>query len=205
MRKILMAGVAALAIVAAGPALADDKSAGAAVGGAAGAATGGTIGFFLGGPIGAVIGGFTGAVIGGSAGVSASTVDYAANNPVDPIYIDDNIDVGYRIGSDVHVYPVQGDDRYGYFYANNRVYIVDTTSGEVVHSPGYVIPSDTVAYVKAHPMDDVEFSGDLAPGAHISADFQFGTIPDNPDFSYVYVGGRPVLVDNRSNIVVWVG
>jgi len=206
MRKILMAGIAVLALGVASPVLAQsDASAGAAVGGAAGAATGGTIGFFLGGPVGAVIGGFTGAVIGGSAGVSASTIDYAARNPVDPIYIDDSIDVGYRVNGDIQVYPIEGDDQYGYFYANNRVYIVDMASGEVVQSPGYVIPSDTVAYIQAHPIDDVDFSGDLAPGAHVEASFQMGTIPDNPDYSYIYVQGRPVLVDNRTNLVVWIG
>jgi hypothetical protein len=194
-----------LALGAASPALAQDANttaAGTAVGGAAGAATGGTIGFFLGGPIGAVIGGFAGAAIGAGA-VSSATVDYAANNPVDPVYIDDNIDVGYTVGPDVHVYPVEGDAAHGYFYANNRVYIVDMDSGKVVHSPGYVIPQSTVAYVEAHPSADVQFSGDIAPGAHISADFSMNAIPDNPDYSYAYVDGRPVLIDNRSDIVVW--
>jgi hypothetical protein len=203
MRNLLLASVAVFALGAAVPAMAQDKAAGAAAGGAVGGVTGGTIGFFLGGPIGAVIGGFAGATIGASAGVSASTVDYAANNPVDPVYLDANVDVGYKLGDKVKIYDVEGDPKYGYVYANNRVYIVDRDSREIVHSPGYVIPSTTVAYVKAHPTADISFSGDLAPGVKLSGDFDFGAIPDDPGYSYVYVGGHPVLVDNSSRVVVW--
>ncbi len=206
MRKLLMASVAVLAFGAMSPAIAqsNNQAAGAAVGGTAGGVTGGTIGFFLGGPIGAVIGGFTGAVIGSQAGVSASTVEYSARNPVDPIYLNDDIEIGYKLGADVKVYPVEGDDKYGYVYANNRVYIVDMKTHEVVHSPGYIIPERTVAYVKAHPSADIKFSGDLAPGVELSGDFQFGDIPDDPSYRYAYVGGRPVLVDRHSHRIVWV-
>ena len=82
MRKLLLASVAILALTAASPTLAQNKTGGAAVGGTAGAVTGGTIGFFLGGPLGAIIGGFAGAAIGAGAGVSAETVAFSANNPV---------------------------------------------------------------------------------------------------------------------------
>jgi hypothetical protein len=206
MRKLLLASVAVLAFGAMSPAMAQNNNttAGAAVGGTAGGVTGGTIGFFLGGPIGAVIGGFTGAVIGSQAAVSASTVEYSARNPVDPIYLDDDIEVGYKLGNNVKVYPVEGDDKYGYVYANNRVYIVDMNTHEVVHSPGYVIPERTVAYVKAHPSANLSFKGELAPGAELSGDFQFGDIPDDPSYSYAYIDNRPVLVDRRSHRVVWV-
>ena len=208
MRKLLMAGVAVLALGAAAPAFAQNSNsteAGAVVGGAAGATTGGTIGFLLGGPIGAVIGGFTGAAIGANAGISATTVDYAANHTVDPIYLDDDIEVGYRLGSDVKVYDVEGDDRYGYVYANNRVYIIDKDTHEVVHSPGYVIPERTVSYIKDNPSANISWKGELAPGVELSGDFDFGSIPDDKSYSYVYVDGRPVLVDRRSHVVVWVG
>jgi hypothetical protein len=205
MRNLLLATVAVFALGAAAPAMAqsNDKAAGAAVGGAAGGVTGGTIGFFLGGPIGAVIGGFAGATIGASAGVSASTIDYAARNPVDPIYLDADVDVGARLGDNVRIYEVEGDPKYGYVYANNRVYIVDRDTREIVHSPGYVIPASTVAYVKAHPSADVRFSGEVAPGVKLSGDFDFAAIPDDPGYSYVYIDGHPVLVDNSSRVVVW--
>jgi hypothetical protein len=203
MRNLLLASVAVLALGAAVPAMAQDKAAGAAAGGTVGGVAGGTIGFFLGGPIGAIIGGFTGATIGASAGVSASTVDYAAKNPVDPVYLDADVDVGYTLGDKVKVYDVEGDPKYGYVYANNRVYIVDRNSRKIVHSPGYVIPSRTVEYVQAHPTADIAFSGDVAPGVKLSGDFNFGAIPDDPGYSYVYIHGRPVLVDNRSRVIVW--
>ena len=129
--------------------------------------TGGTIGFFLGGPVGAVIGGFTGAAIGGAAGVSAASVDYAANNPVDTVIIDGDLDVGYVVPDDIVLAEVPDDPAYGYIYANNRVYIVDRETREIVHSPGFLIPNDVVSYVEGNPVDDVEFDGDLAAGRRV--------------------------------------
>jgi len=205
MRKFLMAGVAILALGAASPALAQSETGAAVGGGAAGAATGGTIGFFLGGPVGAIIGGFAGAVIGAEAAVSAETVAYSANNPVDPIWIEGDLDVGSRVGDDVVIYDVDGDPEYGYFYANNRVWIVGRDSREVVLSPGYVIPESTVAYMRSNPSADISFDGELVPGASFSGNVEFNAIPDNSSYAYVYVDGRPVLVDRRSSLVVWVG
>lgn len=209
MRKILLAGVAVLALGAATPTFAqnnDAKSgekAGAVVGGTAGAVTGGTIGFFLGGPIGAVIGGFAGAAIGGAAGVSAASVDYAANNPLDPIVIEGNLDVGFVVPEDIVIAEVPDDPKYGYIYANNRVYIVDLDSREIVHSPGFMIPNDVVVFVQNNPIDDVEFDGQLEAGVEFNG--QLTDVPDNGFYAYAYVGGRPLLVDKSTNRVVWVG
>jgi hypothetical protein len=202
MRKILLASVAILALGAAAPSLAQEK-AGAVVGGTAGAVTGGTIGFFLGGPVGAVIGGFTGAAIGGAAGVSAASIDYAANNPLDPVYVDATIDVGYRVPDDIVIAEVPDDPKYGYIYANNRVYIVDLESREVVHSPGYLVPNDVVVYVEANPVDDVAFEGSLEPGVEFSGEIV--AVPENDFYGYVYINGRPVLVERASSRIVWVG
>jgi hypothetical protein len=209
MRKILLAGVAVLSLGAALPAayaqeqLDKQEKAGAVVGGTAGAVTGGTIGFFLGGPIGAVIGGFAGATIGGAAGVSASSVDYAATNPVDTVILEGDIDVGYVVPEDVVIAEVPDDPKYGYIYANNRVYIVDRDNREVVHSPGFLIPNDVVAYVEANPVDDVQFDGEIAAGVEFSGDLF--EIPDNSFYGYVYVNGRPALVERSTHRVVWVG
>lgn len=211
MRKILLTGVAVLALSAATvtPLFAQDNNstseekAGAVVGGTAGAVTGGTIGFFLGGPIGAVIGGFTGAAIGGAAGVSAASIDYAANNPLDPIVIEGDLDVGYVVPEDIVLAEVPDDPKYGYIYANNRVYIVDRETREIVHSPGFLIPNDVVSYVESNPTDDVEWDGELAAGVEFSGEIQ--DIPDNSFYGYVYVDGRPVLVEKASLRVVWVG
>jgi hypothetical protein len=208
MRKILLASVAVLALGAALPAysqerLSTDEKAGAVVGGTAGAVTGGTIGFFLGGPIGAVIGGFTGATLGGAAGVSASSVDYASNNPIDTVIIDGDLDVGYVVPDDVTIAEVPDDPRYGYIYANNRVYIVDRDSREVVQSPGFLIPNHVVAYVQDNPVDDVQFDGDFAAGAEFSGDLT--AIPDDNFYGYVYVNGHPALVERSTHRIVWVG
>lgn len=207
MRKILLASVAILALGAATPSLAQstttEERAGAVVGGTAGAVTGGTIGFFLGGPVGAVIGGFTGAAIGGAAGVSAASVEYAATNPLDPIYIEGDLNVGYVVPADVEIAAVPDDPEYGYIYANNRVYIVDLDSREIVHSPGFVIPNDVVAYVEANPTDDVLFDGTLEAGAEFRGELY--EVPDNRFYGYAYINGSPVLVERASGRIIWIG
>lgn len=207
MRKILLASVAVLALGAAAPSFAQeattDEKAGAVVGGTAGAVTGGTIGFFLGGPVGAIIGGFTGATIGGAAGVSAASIDYAANNPLDPVFIDADLDVGYVFPEDVVIAEVPDDPKYGYVYANNRVYIVDRESRAIVHSPGFLIPNDVVDFVRDNPTEDVEFEGTLEAGAEFTG--SLSDIPDSEFYGYAYVGGRPVLVEEDTGRIVWVG
>jgi hypothetical protein len=207
MRKLLLASVAILALGAAAPVYAqnanDEAQEGAVIGGTAGAATGGTIGFFLGGPVGAIIGGFAGATLGAQAGVDASTVEYSSMNPVDPVFIEGDLDVGYVVPADVEIHAVPDDDQFGYIYANNRVYIVDLNSRAVVQSPGFVIEAQAVDFVKANPVDDVDFSGELAAGATIDVDLM--EIPDNNFYGYVYVDGRPVLVERGSRTIVWVG
>jgi hypothetical protein len=201
MRKILLASVAILSLSAAVPAFAQDASAGAG-GAAVGAATGGTIGFFLGGPVGAIIGGFSGAVIGGT--VSEAAVAYAGNNPVDPVYVDTDLDVGVKVGSDIKLYPIEGDDELSYFYANGRVWIVSNASGEIVASPGYAIPESAVTYVKANPTASVTISGSVEPGFKVDADVALVDVPDARGYAYFYVDDRPALVDARSRTVIWI-
>lgn len=203
MKKLLLSGVAILALGLATPAMA--QSNGAALGGAgAGGATGGTIGFLLGGPVGAIIGGFAGAVIGSEAAVSAESVAYAGNNPVDPVYIDGGVELGYVVDSGIEIYPIEGDPTYGYFYANGRVYIVDLTTREVVQSPGYAVSERAIAYVEANPSASVQVSGTVAPGYVIEGDVAFQSIPEDPYYSYVYVNERPALVDPATRTVIWV-
>ena len=202
MRKLLLAGVAVLALGAAAPAaIAEDTT--NTVGAAAGAATGGTLGFIVGGPIGAVIGGFSGAVIGSS--VSDAAITYAGNHPVAQVYVADAIDVGYTVGGDIKIYPIEGDDAHGYFYANNRVWIVDTATGKVVASPGYVVPEKAVAYVKAHPTASISISGDLSPGLKLDSGVDLVAVPGVRGYVYTYVDDQPVLIDSQSRVVVWVG
>ncbi len=203
MRKLLMLGVALASITVAAPALAQSDNTKAAVGATAGGATGGTIGFLLGGPIGAIIGGWTGAVIGADAAVSDASIRYVGAHPVEPVRIQGSIDVGYVVGDDIVIHPIEGDDKYGYFYANGRVWIVDLGTHKVVQSPGFTIRKDAVAYVKANKVNNVTISGDLQVGARLDPGVELTAVPDS-DFSYVYVGDRPALVDTGSRTVVWI-
>jgi outer membrane lipoprotein SlyB len=205
MRKLLMLGVAVISLGAAAPAIAQSNNdAEATVGATAGGAAGGTLGFLIGGPIGAIVGGFAGAVIGGEAAVSPEAVRYAGENPVEPVYLETDIDVGYQVGNEITVHPIEGDDKFGYFYANNRVYIVDRETLTVVQSPGFLIPQDAVAYVESNPSTSVEFDGELAAGVTLDSNIEIASIPDYPDYGYVYVQDRPALVDLDSRTVVWV-
>lgn len=204
MRKFLMLGVAIVSLAAAAPAMAQDNDAEAAAGATAGGATGGTIGFLLGGPVGAIVGGFAGAVIGGEAAVSPEVIAYAGENPVEPIYLDTDLEVGSIVAEEVTVYPVEGDDQFGYFYANNRVYIVDMASMEIVQSPGFLVPEDAIVFVEANPTSSIAFEGDLAAGVALDGDIEIAAIPDHADYGYVYIEDRPVLVDLDSRTVVWV-
>lgn len=205
MRNLLMIGVALAALGAAMPAYAqtsDDSKAvaGATVGGAAG----GTIGFLLGGPIGAIAGGWAGAVIGGEAAVSEASIRYAGENPVDVVYLEGDLSVGSAFADDVRIYPIEGDDQYGYIYANNRVYIVDLESRAIVQSPGFLISQDAVAYVEANPTTSITIDGDVAAGFQLGADVGLTEIPHQNSYRYVYVNGRPALVDFGTRTVVWV-
>lgn len=205
MKKLFLASVAVLALGIATPSLAQSGGADddALVGGAAGGAGGAAVGFVVGGPIGAVIGGFAGATLGAEAGVQASTVEYAGANPVEPILLTD-ASVGMVLPPEVTIYPVEGDPQFGYIYANNRVWIVDVNSRALVQSPGYLVPQTSADYVIANPVDPVGVTGDVVVGYVVPDDVDLVTIPDDPAYSYIYVDGRPVLVDNTSRTVVWV-
>lgn len=205
MRKLLLIGVALASLGAAAPALAQSsQTTEAAAGATVGGATGGTIGFLLGGPIGAIVGGWAGAVIGGEAAVSDASVRYAGEHPVDVVYLDTDLSVGARIGDDVVIHPIEGDDQYGYIYANNRVYIVDLASHEIVQSPGYLIPNDAVAYVESNPTASISVDGDIGPGFQLDANVALADIPDTRVYQYAYINDRPVLVDAGTRTVVWV-
>lgn len=202
MRKLILAGAALLSLSTALPAFAQNTDAAAGAGTAVGATTGGTIGFLLGGPIGAIIGGFSGAVIGGT--VSEAAVAYAGNHPVEQVYLDTDLDVGLKVSSDVKLYPIEGDDDLSYFYANGRVWIVSNASGEIVSSPGFIVPEAAVAYVKANPTTSVTIDGDVTPGFVVNADVQVADIPDARGYAYFYVNDRPALLDTRSRTVIWI-
>jgi len=197
MRKLLLCGVALLALGAAVPTYAASN-----LGAAAGATTGGTLGFIFGGPVGAIIGGFSGALVGSQ--VSDASITFAGNHPVEQIYVSDNLGVGYHVGSSVKVYPIDGDEAHGYFYANNRVWIVDRASGKIVASPGYLVSDVAVTYARSHPTASITFSGQLSPGVKLGSNVTFAQIPDAQGYGYVYLNDHPALVDTGSRTVIWV-
>jgi hypothetical protein len=202
MRKFLALGVALAALSVAMPAMSQDSD--AAAGATVGAATGGTIGFFLGGPIGAIFGGFTGAVLGADVAVDEASIRFAGEHPVDPVFLEGDLVIGARLGADVEIHPIEGDDQFGYIYANNRVWIVDLETRVIVQSPGFIVPERVIAFVEENELDPIEFEGELEAGVVLDADIELAEIPDSEFFGYVYVDGRPALVDLDTRTVIWV-
>ncbi len=206
MQKLLLASVATLSLGLMVPAFAQDQGtnaeAGATIGAAGGGTTGAVVGGLLGGPIGAVVGGFAGAVIGAEAGIQTSTLDYVSANPVEPIYIDGQLDVGYAVPAGVTIYPAD-DPAYGYIYANGRVWIVDTASSTLVYSPGYVVSQSSADFATTNPIGEYNAQGDVVVGYVLPEDAVITPVPEDPYYGYVYVDGRPVLVDMSSRTVVW--
>ncbi|MHA6299788.1 DUF1236 domain-containing protein [Devosia sp. CAU 1758] len=209
MKKTLLASVAVISLAFSLPAMAQtsgtvDANAGATIGATGGAAGGATLGFLAGGPIGAVIGGFAGAVIGAEAGIESSTIEYVGNNPVETVTIQGSLDVGAAIPAEVTVYPIEGDDNHGYFYANGRVWIVALDSNTVVYSPGYVVNQSAADFAINNPVDPINAEGDVVVGYVLPEDVSINTIPDSSFYGYVYIDGRPALVESSSRTVVWV-
>jgi len=209
MKKTLLASVAVISLGLSLPAMAQDggvvdPNAGAAIGATGGAAGGATLGFLAGGPIGAVIGGFAGAVIGAEAGIETSTIEYTGNNPVEPVVVEGALDVGATVPAGITIYPVEGDDAHGYFYANGRVWIVDVTNNTVVYSPGYVVSQSAADFAIANPVDPVNAEGDVVVGYVLPDGATITPIPDSNYYGYVYVDGRPALVDASTRTIVWI-
>lgn len=209
MKKTLLASVAVISLGLSVPAFAQDAGvvnpdAGAAIGLTGGAAGGATIGFLAGGPVGAIIGGFAGAVIGAEAGIATSTIEYAGNNPVEPVIIQGSLDVGAAVPAGVTIYPVEGDPTYGYFYANGRVWIVELASNTLVYSPGFVVSQSAADFAIANPIDPVTVEGDVVVGYALPDGTTITPIPEDPYYGYVYIDGRAALVDNSTRTIVWV-
>ncbi len=208
MQKLLLASLATLSLGLMLPVHAQDggtvdPEAGATIGATGGGATGAVVGGLVGGPIGAIVGGFAGAVIGAEAGIQTSTIDYVAANPVAPVIIDGALDVGYVLPSGVTVYPVADDPAYGYIYANGRVWLVDMQTSTLVYSPGYVVSQSATDFAVANPVDPIGAQGDVVVGYVLPDDTVITPVPEDPYYGYVYVDGRPALVDLSSRTVVW--
>lgn len=175
------------------------------LGATAGGATGATAGAVLGGPIGAVAGGFAGAVIGAEASVPEPAVDYAVDNPVEPVALDGPVEEGMSVPDRVALEPIEEHPDYAYVYSDDgRPVIVDIETRQVVHSPGYAIPEETISYVETNPLDPVSADARLEAGATVPETVEVVEVPENPTYGYVYTETGPVLVEQGSRTVVWV-
>lgn len=186
MKKLLLASMAALALGVAMPAYAQDVLIGTEADVEAG-----------------FVGGFAGASIGAETGIGAPIIDYAGAHPVEPIYLDGGVDIGYVVPPEITIYPVEADPAYGYLYANDRVWIVDLQSRTLVQSPGYLVTQTYVDYALANPIDPVTIEGDVVVGYVVPPDVALTPVPQS-SYSYVYIDGRPALVESTSRAVVWV-
>jgi hypothetical protein len=209
MRKILMAG-AALALIGATVAHADDgdnEALGAAAGGAAGAAAGAVIG----GPIGAVVGGVAGFAIGGEAAVPEDARVYVMQNPTPPVVLQGELTADTRFDNTVALTPIPQHPDLAYVYVDNRPVIVRTESRQVVYAPEVEttasvtsdIPETTITYIERNPLEPVVLEGPVQAGAVIPDTVQIVEVPENPNYGYVYVDQRPVLVDRGTREVIW--
>lgn len=211
MYKILMTGVA-LAIAGASMAHAEERKpnpgAAAATGGAAGALTGALVG----GPVGAAIGGVAGATLGAATSVPQEARVYVMENPVEPVVLEGPVTTETRLREDVVLTPIPDQPDYSYVYVENRPVIVRTSDRQVVYvdevqTTGSIappIPETTITYIERHPVGPVMLEGPVAAGTVVPEDVDLIAVPDSPDYGYIYVEDRPVLVDGGSRQVLWV-
>ena len=60
-------------------------------------------------------------------------IGYVRDNPVDPVVIDGDVDIGYQVPAGAALQPVAGYDGYSYFYHDGRPYVVKTDERRVVY------------------------------------------------------------------------
>jgi hypothetical protein len=202
MRKLLIASVSVLAL-GFGAAQAEETES-EEFGAAAGGTTGAIAGAVVGGPVGAIVGGIAGAVLGAATAVPEPAVQYVVANPVEPVAIEGELAAGATIPEGVTLTPIPDHPEFAYVYTTERPVIVRADTREVVYSPGYILPRQTVTYVESNPVDPVVIEGEIAVGATVPAEVELREIPDSPRYSYVYLDRGPAIVETDSRTVVWV-
>jgi hypothetical protein len=225
MRKLLLASTALVAFAIA-PALAQEAPAASpttpsapannnqternasetnnqAVGTTTGAATGAIAGAVVGGPVGALVGGFAGAVLGAATSVPEPAREYVVAHPVAPVSVSGPVEVGMAVPASATLTPIPDYPDYSYVYIDGRPVIVEAQNREVVYSPGYVVPDQTVTYVEQNPIDPVAVDTTITTGATIPDSVVIQEVPNDPAYGYVYTESGPVLVNRSSRTVVW--
>ncbi|TCD16117.1 DUF1236 domain-containing protein [Oricola cellulosilytica] len=65
------------------------------------------------------------------------------------------------------------------------------------------VPDTVVEYVVANPVEPVVLDAEVREGVIIPETVQIQQVPDNPEYGYVYVDGRPVIVKYDARKVVY--
>jgi hypothetical protein len=65
------------------------------------------------------------------------------------------------------------------------------------------VPDEVVGYVINNPVPTVTYDGEIEAGVVIPAEVEVVQVPDSPEYGYIYVNGRPVLVEYESREVVY--
>jgi len=211
MIRILMAG-AAIAI-AATAVHAEEKKPNPALGAATGGATGAITGGLIGGPIGAAIGGVAGATLGAAASVPQDARTYVVANPVEPVVLEGPVTPKHRIAESVPLTAIPNHPDLAYVYVENRPVIVRASDRQVLYVEGDVettgsvtatVPDTAITYIERHPVGPVVLEGPVETGAVIPDSVDLVAVPDSPNYGYIYVDERPILVERSSRKVVWV-
>jgi len=77
--------------------------------------------------------------------------------------------------------------------------------GVVGASVGAGVSSDAQDYARAHREASIAYDGDIRPGYRVGHGLHLYPVPSDDRYSYVYVNDQPVLIDNDTDTVVWVG
>ena len=90
----------------------------------------------------------------------------------------------------------------GFFIAGPLGAVVGGVVGAGV---GAGVTSDAQDYARAHREASIAYDGDVRPGYRIGKGLKLYPVPNDDQYSYVYVNDHPVVIDNRTGTVVWVG
>ena len=60
-------------------------------------------------------------------------IGYVRENPLDPVAIEGDVDIGYEVPAGAALEPVAGYDGYSYFYHDGRPYVVKTAERRVIY------------------------------------------------------------------------
>jgi hypothetical protein len=77
--------------------------------------------------------------------------------------------------------------------------------GAIGAGTGATIGASDEDYIRHHRVASIHYDGDVKVGYRVGPQLHVYAVPDDQKYSYVYVDDHPVLIDNGTNTVVWVG